>query len=400
MNDRGISPRARRAAALTIGLLLAAQVVGLVVCLHVVCQQERRVPITFNIAALALTPLACFGLWKQSRRAVWAVLYLVAWNGTVDFWLWSVQANWLGIVALASSAVVFAAIFLLGNHPAAGMTTGVRIFCLAVASLTGYVAFWGLLFPTGTGLNWPFLAANFDGALPLKTPVPTLHARIIGAAYLAATVACVLTVFARSWREAWLGTWMILLWTGILMLITVVRLDAFTWDGNPVWFWFLAYLGFPTTAAWIVWGQPLEVVPPTQADLPRAWRLCWGVQGLILCAVAVLMLLAPGMVASVWPWPIPPLLSQIYSGPAATFGIASLMAARRGVRAEARVFSCAMIAFGLAALAASLVHRGKFNFNSPSAWVWFAALATILVVQVMILLLRLPTRASTISTPP
>ena len=121
-----------------------------------------------------------------------------------------------------------------------------------MASLTSYVAFWGLAFPNGTGLGWSFLADSFDGSLPFNIAVPTLHARVIGSLYLAATVVCVLNIFSRSWDEAWLGTWMILLWTGSILGITLTHLEFFDWAKPSVWFWFVAYVGFPAVAAWVL----------------------------------------------------------------------------------------------------------------------------------------------------
>jgi len=381
MHDRKSSLPARRLAALLIALVAAAQIVGLVVCLRAVWLEGRGVAVFFDIVALVLTPWVCIGVWRPSRGVAWSALFVMAWNATVDIWLWSVHGSWWGVAALAGNVVAFVALLLLDVPRVSGVTVGMRIFYLAVASLTGYVTFYGLLFPTGTGMPWRFMAAGFDAALPLKSPVPTLHARIIGAAYFGATVGCVRCALARSWPAAWLGTWMILLWTGILMLITVLRLDAFAWNNSPVWFWFLAYLAFPAMAGWIIWNHPADALPPVRPDLAMMWRMAWAVQGAALCGLALVMLLAPALVAKFWPWAIPPLLSQIYSGPAATFGIGSLLAARRGVRMESRVFGCAMIAFGAAGLAASLVHRGKFDFSGPATWIWFAVLVVVVLIQ-------------------
>src|SRR4030095_8310484 len=104
-------------------------------------------------------------------------------------------------------------------------------------------------------------------------------------------------------------------------------------------------------------------------------------QGLLVTALALVLLVAPEFMASVWPWKITRLLAQIYSAPFLAYGLSSLMISRLRTWAEIRVVVTSTFVFALGVLLASLIHRTLFTPGNVSTWLWFGGflLATVML---------------------
>jgi len=74
---------------------------------------------------------------------------------------------------------------------------------------------------------------------------------------------------------------------------------------------------------------------------------------------------------SVWPWKITQLLAQLYSAPFLSYGIGSLLLARRQTWNEVRIPVTATLVFAVGVLIASVLHRGLFSSADLSDWLWF-----------------------------
>lgn len=380
-----------RDAAVPIHWMLAAIVVGLLLVQLPVQigfwqQIEPGHPVLWSVTlmAIVLTVAAVYGFIRRQAWAVWPALCATTWTATILFESWALgTSRW----ALVGITVVTAAFLLLVMLPVPKLdkpTIGVRVFYAAVVSLTSYVAFWGLVFPTGTGWNLSFMADSFDGSLPFNIAVPTLHARVIGSLYLAATVVCVLNMFSRSWSQAQIGTWMILLWTGSIMGITLTHMEFFDWAKPSVWFWFVAYIGFPVIAAWILKRRIQNDKSPSKSPLLNAAKTYFAVQGVTFIALACILQFSPTAAAAIWPWAIIPLLSRFYSAPLVTFGISSLVSSRCVSSCDVRSLSSALAVMACALIIASCLHHDKFSFAGPAAWVWFGSLLVIGVANLSI----------------
>jgi hypothetical protein len=210
-----------------------------------------------------------------------------------------------------------------------------------------------------------------------------LHARFIGAFYLSGTLAMAWSLFAGRSAEVRLPIVLAVVWTGALLLISLLHLDAFDFARPQVWFWMGAYAVYPVWGAWL-YGRARALDPPQQ----QAGDVALLALALPCTAFGALLLLAPEVMARLWPWAVTPLLAQIYAGPFLAYG-ASLSLAAREARPEARrIVVASLLAFTLLVLLASLLHERVFHFDAASAWVWFAAFA----VAAAVLALRLGNR--------
>jgi hypothetical protein len=100
-------------------------------------------------------------------------------------------------------------------------------------------------------------------------------------------------------------------------------------------------------------------------------------EGVLLGAIGAALLVAPGTVAGEWPWPVTPLLAQIYSAPLLAYGIGSVLLSNVPTRRETRIAVIGIGLFALLALVGSVIHRELFDVGDPAAWAWFALLAAV-----------------------
>lgn len=268
-----------------------------------------------------------------------------------------------------------------GDRPMPALGSWERRYFMVVAAFTLYVAFWGLLFPGGLGVDLPGVAKDFNHALPFNLVIPPLHARFIGSLYLGASVFLLLSLRRdQTWREQRIGVWMVLVWTGMLELVSLLHLEIFDWGrqpARPLVAWWLAYTWFPLQAAWILWrrgDRPLTAAVLVDGSLGRSARRCLTVLGGVLVVLGCVLFLAPVTAAALWPWKLPPILGQIYSGPFMALGWGALLAARTASARERAGYLWAAVVFALAALAASTRHRDLFDFHRAGPWIWFGGL--------------------------
>jgi hypothetical protein len=240
------------------------------------------------------------------------------------------------------------------------ITRAHRIYFAFVGLFALWVGVWGYFFPV-----------EISRAIPWQ--VPALHARFIGAMYLSGMVLMGLALIARYVAEVRTALPMAAIWTGMLLLVSILHLPEFNYSQPQVWFWFGAYIVYPLVGARLYFAhRPGRALGRRVPEWVRRYLL---VQGAICTALALLLFFAPGSMAALWPWRISPLLTQIYAGPFLSYGIGSLLLARRRSWLELRIALVSMFAFAALVLVASYIHLGVFGAIGVSALVWFGGFA-------------------------
>lgn len=255
-----------------------------------------------------------------------------------------------------------------GSHAAAvdAVTPAHKLYFAAVAGFALWVGIWGFLAP-----------ASIQMAIPWA--VPPLHARFLGAMYLSGAVFMIGCMLARRWNEVRVVVPMVGIWTGALCIVSLLHLGEFDFAKRQAWVWFAAYIVFPIIAFWLAWrmraigGDPGGDIGG--GGLPRWVGGYLPAQGVVVTLLALALLLAPVAMTTVWPWPIPPLLAQLYGAPFLAYGIGSLLLARETEWPALRIAVVAMWVFAAGVLLASLLHRALFAATDPQDWLWFGALA-------------------------
>jgi hypothetical protein len=248
----------------------------------------------------------------------------------------------------------------------------------AYFALVGLFAFW-------VGL-WGFLLPmEADKALPWL--VPPLHARVIGAFYISGLVLMVGCLVQRDRRKVGVGLRIAVVWTGMLLLASLLHLGAFDPANPRVWFWFFAYILFPPWGAFLIWRGRGETPFPAR-PAPTWMSVFFLVQGIICCGLALVLLLTPEVMVALWPWKVTVLLVQIYAGPFLSYGIGSLLLTRRVHAGEIGTTAGAMATFVVLIIIASLIHGDLLPLATPAVIVWYAGLVISGVLLALVLVDR------------
>jgi hypothetical protein len=348
--------------ALFVLLLVNCIPIGLVFAAHALSLPSAWGMRLSAIGFVALALLTLYALWQRKDWAAWAALAVASAIWTVDLYAWSTNLDRIwSLVSAAVAAVTICLVFLIGEATTKTMTPRQRAFFAIILAFPAWVAAGGLFFP-----------GQIDQFLPFK--IPPLHARFIGAVYLAGATMMLLAAAARAWHEVRVVTVILGVWTGLLGLVSLLHLGVFDWASRPTGFWWFAYIWFPLGAAFIAWNQRAETDHPDEPPLSPLLRCFLAVQGIVAIVLALGLLLAPGLMITLWPWNVTPLLTQIYSAPFLAYGIGSLYAAWQHGWSEARIPVIATLVLTFVAVVASSLHSGLFNTANPSTWVWFGGL--------------------------
>lgn len=262
------------------------------------------------------------------------------------------------------------------------VTRGQKLYFLAVGLLALWVGIWGFFFP-----------GQVDKAIPWL--VPPLHARFIGAIYIAGTIMMAMACISRTYRAVHVPAILSAVWTGSLFIISLFYLDEFDFTRGPVWFWFAAYLVYPLIGTWIAWTNRNARTSSASPDLPGWIRIGFLLGGLILALLALALLFMPEFMMTLWPWKVTRLLIQIYSGPFLAIGIAGLLLSRAQSREEVHIVVSGMVTLAICVLTASFIHMDLFTPASPSTRAWFGGFLILLLVSTgMLLSLRSTVRRS------
>ncbi|NJK29616.1 MAG: hypothetical protein HC851_15645 [Acaryochloris sp. RU_4_1] len=310
------------------------------------------------LAAFALFTLVSVGFRKS--WVMWAVLVVVSFKLTIDLYAWSLNLD-RSCLLWGSTAINLGIIGIAFQSPAPTLSTvtlSQKIYYGFVLGLALLIGLWGMFFPAQVLQVLPFM-------------VPPLHARFLGAMYLSGATFMGLNIGATHWAEVRVVTPMISIWTGMLGIISLFHLSNFDWARIQVWIWFIAYIAYPLIAAWIAWQQRSQSGHPPGLPLSSVLRTYLLLQGGLVTGLALILLVAPQGMVTVWPWKITPLLAQIYSAPFLSYGLGSLYTSTQRTWLEVRIVIYATLVFTLSVLLASLYHAQLFNFANPSPWFWF-----------------------------
>ena len=244
------------------------------------------------------------------------------------------------------------------------MTARYRWYFALVGLFALWVGVWGYVLPAEVGRALPWT-------------VPPLHARFIAAIYLAGALAMGASLVAQQAAHVRIPIALAALWTGALLLISLLHLPAFDFGKPQVWFWMGAYAVYPLWGAWLYFGS--AGAGGAAVTAPRFDPLLLVVAAICLL-LAIALLAATDTMVRLWPWKLPPLLANIYAAPFFAYGCCALLLAREARADACRIVLASLLAFCALALLASLMHRALFRIDAPATWVWFGALAAIAAV--------------------
>jgi hypothetical protein len=263
------------------------------------------------------------------------------------------------------------------------ITRGQRLFYAVICAAALLVAVLGFFAPE-------YLASIFTWLV-----LPPLHARFVGAIYLFGAVFMVGCLAARTQAEVRWAVQLIGVWTGMLLIISLLNLKAFDFKLLPVWIWFISYITYPIISIWMTWRQPK---PPLGEALPGSSLPAWSkgfllIQGVVISVLAVLLFFIPTFMSTIWPWKVTAVLAQMYAGPLLAYGLGSLLFARQDKWLEIRLIVPGMFAFTAGTVIVSIMHINLFSFTELVDLLWFGSFSIATVILGVLTVRALQARA-------
>jgi membrane protein CcdC involved in cytochrome C biogenesis len=226
-----------------------------------------------------------------------------------------------------------------------------------------------------------FFGATRTDAWWSWTIAPPLTAATLGAFYWAAFVLILSAARSRSWAAARPAVYPVAVIALLLLVITLIHLDRFDLDSLFGVFWVVAYVLVPLLLAWALAdqlsGRDEEERGARRPSggvrrLPIALRRALIVEGAVMVAAGVLLLIAPGAADEVWPWALSPLTSRAIGSFLFGIGVAALIAVRDDDPLSFRGAAGAYTGLGLLQLLALNLHIPDLG-DRPLATVLYAA---------------------------
>jgi hypothetical protein len=237
-------------------------------------------------------------------------------------------------------------------------------------------------------LGW-FFPAGLADIFPWAT-VPPLHARFIGAMYGFGAVFLFSCAIARKPEAVRWAVLMTVIWTGMLGIISSLRLNHFDLSRLPDQIWLASYTVYPLLGLLLLfWQHPWKNLIRAQSIPTPFWiERVLQVQGILVTVLALLLLLFPLWMSNQWPWKVTPLLAQMYAGPLLAYGVGSLLVARETFSTLFTIIP-AMLIFTVGTLIASVLHRNLLAFEVPDlVWFGFFIVMTILLLGIYVDMFR------------
>ena len=269
----------------------------------------------------------------------------------------------------------------------------IRLFFGVTLVAASFVAYLGLFVPDQLDEKFTWVE------------LPPLHARFVGVLYLFGGVYMVGSILAQRWSQVSPTLPAIAIFTSLLLLVTLLNLEAFDYDLGPVWVWTLSYIILPTVALGLLWTARNREVPAVQGSAAAPWaRMFLKAQAGVFALLGILLLVARGAMVDVWPWPISEGLAQFYGGPFLAYAFCSWMYSGRRTWTELAAFAPAGLTLTAGTVIVSLIHDELFSTSDLATWVWFvgfgAAALALLAISARALPAALADRGPTVEPAP
>jgi hypothetical protein len=199
-----------------------------------------------------------------------------------------------------------------------------------------------------------------------------LHARFVGALYLFGGVYLLACATARYLVQVRPAPLAVVLFTSLLLLVTLLNPEAFDYDLVPPRVWTGSYVVYPLLGLLVIAGMRRRRGAQPAAPSPPSWaRQVLVAQAVVFGVAGVALLVSRETMVDLWPWPISAGLAQFYGAPFVAYAWCSWMYSRSRTWTEAATFIPAMLAFTGATVVVSLIHLELFSADDLEDWVWF-----------------------------
>jgi hypothetical protein len=239
-----------------------------------------------------------------------------------------------------------------------------------VASLTLLVVGLGLFFvPALARALWPWPLGAFDELF-------------LGAVWLAALAAVGLLLYYAGWWPARLVLPMLFVFTGGLLIVSLLHLNQFSSVGWSTFAWFALLLAFPVITGYFLWRYR-EQAAPLDYPTPAPWRNVLQGLALALGLYGLALFLLPGVFGAFWPWPVSSFDGQLYSVVFTTAAIGAFGLSQWAAPVERLTLGAAYAVLGLFSPFGALIadaDQHEVSWSAPGVWLWCGLFAILFLV--------------------
>jgi len=216
---------------------------------------------------------------------------------------------------------------------------------------------------------------NTDRTFFWKT-APPIGAVMYGAMYAVAGTIVLQAVLRGRWESARFLTAMVPAFTGLMLLNTVLHTHKFVPDFRFP-YWLAVYIVAPLAAIFFFFqhergGANWEVVSRPITPLVRAVAVT---AGILFAAVVITGYLAPGLMTSIWPWAMTPLMLTVFMAWASALGAGLLWFAVEREWERVKPVANMLMAGGVILLVVLVLYSGDLKHNAANTLLFTVVLA-------------------------
>jgi hypothetical protein len=233
----------------------------------------------------------------------------------------------------------------------------------------------GLFFlPTILGQWWPW-------------PLTPFNTRLLGAIYVASLISALLLVLYNRWTPARIVTPMILIFTIIVLIVSLTNVSYFTVPWSMI-LWFALYIIIPLNAAYHLWLYR-KLSPAQPVAIPATLRWWLRIQALVLGLYGLGLLIAPATFSAFWPWRIDDFHGRMYSVAFITPAVGAWLVSQSTSRVDLQTLGLTQIAGGLLPIIGMLIVsptvplERQINWSLGGTWLWTAIFAVLFLSGVV-----------------
>lgn len=246
-----------------------------------------------------------------------------------------------------------------------------------------------VLIVSGGGLF--LLPAELDSLWPWE--LAPFNTRFLGAVYLASLVSAAALTYVGRWSPARLVVPMILVFTTIVLGVSILYYDRFTENTLSTAAWFALYIAIPINALYHLWLYR-KWPPVAGVQLPAFMIVLLGVQAFGLGLYGILLLVVPETFSQFWPWPLDDFHGRMYSVAFITPALGAWLLLRSTSMPELRTLGLTQIVGVLPVIGLLIVDSEvqRVNWSAVGTWLWIGLFGVIGLMGVLLLWQSLSTR--------
>ena len=196
-------------------------------------------------------------------------------------------------------------------------------------------------------------------------------------------------VIYPNWSIGRIVVPMIVLFTSIVLLLSILYFEDFTGPGYAIVLWFMLYIGIPVNGIAHLWLYREQTSDP-DINLVSGMRLWLWIQSLILGLYGMALILIPQTASAFWTWTLDDFHARLYSVAFITPSLGSFLLARSASRNGLIILGLTQLAGGLLPIIGTVMVNNRLNlinWYQMDSLLWIGLFAYIAVSGLLMLII-------------